>query len=89
MERFSVTDAPRRSVTYTSETMVRNGIALRRLRPRVPIVSQSDNAVPKTFTCLAFATTFATFMVHGDVAGIGGPRRSGRVRSGMWKQKLA
>jgi len=49
MERFSVTDALRRSSSQISETVLRNGIALRRLRPRVYVASQPDGAVPKTF----------------------------------------
>ena len=49
MERFFVTDAPRRASAQISEPVLRNGIALRRLRPRVPINSQSDSAVPKSF----------------------------------------
>ncbi len=49
MERFSVTDAPRRSSAHTSETGLRNGIALRRLRPRVPIPSHRDGVTPKNF----------------------------------------
>ena len=49
MERFSVTDAPRPSSSQTTETVLRNGIALRKLRPRVYVASQPDDAVPKSF----------------------------------------
>lgn len=49
MERFSVMDTPRRSSSQTSEPVPRNGIALRRLRPRVPITSQRDGDTPKIF----------------------------------------
>ncbi len=71
MERFSVTDAPRPSLSQTPETMLRNGIALRRLRPRVPIVSHSDNAAPKTF--YLYGLRYSVRRVHG-------PWR----RSGQW-----
>ena len=49
MERFSLTDAPRRFSSQASETVLRNGIALRRLRPRMYVPSQSDGGVSKTF----------------------------------------
>ena len=49
MERFSVTDAPRSSSSQTTEPVPRNGIALRRLRPRVSITSQRNGDVPKSF----------------------------------------
>ena len=71
MERFSVTDAPRPSLSQTSEPMLRNGIALRRLRPRVPIVSHSDNAAPKTFHL--YGVRYSVRRLHG-------PWR----RSGQW-----
>lgn len=50
MERFTVMNAPRESSSQRSENLHRHGIALRRLRPRVPIASQHDGGVPKSFS---------------------------------------
>ena len=71
MERFSMTDAPRRSSAQPCEAVLRNGIALRRLRPRVPITSQRDHTAPKSFYL---------YGIHYSVRRIHGPWR----RSGQW-----
>ena len=71
MERFSVTDAPRRSSVQISETMLRNGIALRRLRPRVSIISHRDGDTPKSF--YLYGVRYSVRRAHG-------PWR----RSGQW-----
>ncbi len=71
MERFSVTDAPRRSSAHTSETVLRNGIALRRLRPRVSITSNRDGDTPKSF--YLYGVRYSVRRAHG-------PWR----RSGQW-----
>ena len=43
--------------------VLRNGITLRRLRPRMPIVSQSDNAAPKVFYLLG--VRYFVRRIHG------------------------
>ena len=49
MERFSVTDTPLPSCSQMSEAAFRNSIALRRLRPRVPIPSRQNGETPRSF----------------------------------------
>lgn len=71
MERFSVAEVPRRSLSQTSKTLLRNGIALRRLRPRVPIALQRDGDPPKNFYLQG---------VRYSVRRVHGPWR----RSGQW-----
>lgn len=71
MERFSMTDALRRSSAQPCEAVLRNGIALRKLRPRVPITSQRDHTAPKSFYL---------YGIHYSVRRIHGPWR----RSGQW-----
>lgn len=63
MERFSVTDAPRLSSSQTTETVLRNGIALRRLRPRVFITSQRDGDTPKSF--YLYGVRYSVRRAHG------------------------
>ncbi len=70
MERFSVTDPPLPS-SQTSEVELRNGIALRRLRPRVPIPSQQDGDTPRSFSL--HGVRYSVRRAHG-------PWR----RSGQW-----
>ena len=48
MERFYVDDVPPRPLAQVPG-ISRNGIALRRLRPRVPIASHRDGDTPKSF----------------------------------------
>ena len=71
MERFSMTDAPRRSSAQPCEAVLRNGIALRRLRPRVPITSHRDGDTPKSF--YLYGLRYSVRRIHG-------PWR----RSGQW-----
>ena len=49
VERFSITEAPRQISSQASAISVHNGVAIRRLRPRVPIPSQRDGDMPKSF----------------------------------------
>ena len=76
MERFSVTDAPRRSSAQRCEAVLHNGIALRRLRPRVPITSQRDHTPPKSFNL--YGVRYSVRRAHGPW------RRSGQ----WWTQEV-
>ena len=71
MERFSLTAAPRPSSSQTTEAILRSGIALRRLRPRVPVTSQWDGDTPKSF--YLYGIRYSVRRAHG-------PWR----RSGQW-----
>lgn len=71
MERFSVTDTSRPSSSLTTKAVIRNGIALRRLRPRVSITSFKEGDTPRNFHL--YGVRYAVRRVHG-------PWR----RSGQW-----
>ena len=71
MERFVVTDAAKRASAQSTEPVLRNGIALRRLRPRVSITSQRNGDTPKSFYL---------YGVRFNVRRAYGPWR----RSGQW-----
>ncbi len=80
MERFSVTDAPRRSSAQICESVLRNGIALRRLRPRVSITSQRDGDTPKSF--YLYGVRYSVRRAHGPW------RRSGQWWTpGVWSRE--
>lgn len=71
MERFSATAAPPRPSSQTSKTLFLNSIAFRRLRPRVPITSQREGDMPKSF--YLYGVRYSVRRAHG-------PWR----RSGQW-----